>query len=492
MEAATSQAPPIVRGWVQVSTPTQLTYMDTHQSDPISPGSSTTYLTAQIKLLNTIVLPNPSVGSSDNWIPFGTSNTPFRGTFRGQGYAITNVTIDDPSGENVGFFGVAAGSASASGAGLSGGLVGSQDGAIADSYATGSVSGSTGTAGGLVGIQGASAPITDSYFDTTTTGQNLGVGSGVQTGVIGKSDATMHSATFWSGAGWNFTSTWGIVSAAAHTGINSGYPYLQQGLATTLTLSTSHPSSRQSVPVTVTVTYGGLPVAQQAATLTVASGDGTWSNHGATDTGSTASTGQYANTWTAPSMNTATSVTLTAALATVPARTVAQTVQVGAAPPPPPSPSIWIPPVLVPETVTVRGQNAQVIGNLSYNATTAIANGAYLGFVEERAAIEAGATFSGEGTDSSYLSAVLDGSGVGLQQPVSAVQQGQFAALYQKLRIIPTWTDNAVSIQQGVAALVKDHASTLAIENYLVQLDGFSWAAAQSQAAAGFSIQSAT
>jgi hypothetical protein len=315
--------------------------MDTHQSDPISPGSSTTYLTAQIKLLNTIVLPNPSVGSSDNWIPFGTSNTPFRGTFRGQGYAITNVTIDDPSGENVGFFGVAAGSASASGAGLSGGLVGSQDGAIADSYATGSVSGSTGTAGGLVGIQGASAPITDSYFDTTTTGQNLGVGSGVQTGVIGKSDATMHSATFWSGAGWNFTSTWGIVSAAAHTGINSGYPYLQQGLATTLTLSTSHPSSRQSVPVTVTVTYGGLPVAQQAATLTVASGDGTWSNHGATDTGSTASTGQYANTWTAPSMNTATSVTLTAALATVPARTVAQTVQVGAAPPPPPSPSIW-------------------------------------------------------------------------------------------------------------------------------------------------------
>ncbi len=439
------------------------------------------------------------------------------------------MTIHDPSGENVGFFGVAAGaiktlgiaatviggggstgelvgwqeggtitdsyaagSASASGAGLSGGLVGSQDGAIADSYATGSVSGSTGTAGGLVGIQGASAPITDSYFDTTTTGQNLGVGSGVQTGVIGKSDATMHSATFWSGAGWNFTSTWGIVSAAAHTGINSGYPYLQQGLATTLTLSTSHPSSRQSVPVTVTVTYGGLPVAQQAATLTVASGDGTWSNHGATDTGSTASTGQYANTWTAPSMNTATSVTLTAALATVPARTVAQTVQVGAAPPPPPSPSIWIPPVLVPETVTVRGQNAQVIGNLSYNATTAIANGAYLGFVEERAAIEAGATFSGEGTDSSYLSAVLDGSGVGLQQPVSAVQQGQFAALYQKLRIIPTWTDNAVSIQQGVAALVKDHASTLAIENYLVQLDGFSWAAAQSQAAAGFSIQSAT
>ena len=97
-----------------------------------------------------------------------------------------------------------------------------------------------------------------------------------------------------------------------------------------------------------------------------------------------------------------------------------------------------------------------------------------------------------EGINSAYLSAILDGSGVGLQQHVSAIQQGQFAALYQKLSIIPTWTDNTVTVAQGVSALLKAGATTLAIENYLVQLDGFSWAAAIAQAQAGFPIQSGT
>ena len=91
---------------------------------------------------------------------------------------------------------------------------------------------------------------------------------------------------------------------------------------------------------------------------------------------------------------------------------------------------------------------------------------------------------------STYLSSVLDGPGVGLQQHVSAMQQGQFAALYQKLGIIPTWTGNTVDSAQGVKTLLAASASTLAIENYLVQLQGFSWSAAQAQAAAGFPMQS--
>jgi hypothetical protein len=41
----------------------------------------------------------------------------------------------------------------------------------------------------------------------------------------------------------------------------------------------------------------------------------------------------------------------------------------------------------------------------------------------------------------------------------------------------------------GVQALVKANAATLAIENYLVQLDGFSWAVAQAQVRAGFPIR---
>ena len=148
-------------------------------------------------------------------------------------------------------------------------------------------------------------------------------------------------------------------------------------------------------------------------------------------------------------------------------------------------------PVLKPEAVTIDGIPSTVIGNMGYNPQSAIQDGMTMGYVEERAAVQAGATFSGEGTESSYLSAILDGSGVGKSSHVSEVQQGQFAALYQHLGIIPTWTDNVVRIPQGVAALLKTGASTLAIENYLVQLDGFSWWAAQAQAADGFPIQSA-
>ncbi len=170
--------------------------------------------------------------------------------------------------------------------------------------------------------------------------------------------------------------------------------------------------------------------------------------------------------------------------------TQALTLTVQAASPPPPS--VWTPPGLTPETVTVDGHATEVIGNLGANPPAAIQYGSLGGYVEERAAIGAGASFAGEGTDSSYLSAILDGSGVGSQAHVSATQQGQFAALYQKLGIIPTWTDNTIGMSQGVAALVKAGAPTLAIENYLVQLDGFSWAAAQAQAALGFPITAGT
>lgn len=94
------------------------------------------------------------------------------------------------------------------------------------------------------------------------------------------------------------------------------------------------------------------------------------------------------------------------------------TVQPAATPPVPP------PPVLTPETVMVNGHTTPVIGNLGFNPATAVDRGTYVGFVEERAAVEAGATFSGEGTDASYLSAILDGSGVGQQQHVWPCNKG--------------------------------------------------------------------
>ena len=42
--------------------------------------------------------------------------------------------------------------------------------------------------------------------------------------------------------------------------------------------------------------------------------------------------------------------------------------------------------------------------------------------------------------------------------------------LYQKLRIIPTWTDNTLNTPQVVTALGKARAPTLTIENYLVRI----------------------
>ncbi len=151
------------------------------------------------------------------------------------------------------------------------------------------------------------------------------------------------------------------------------------------------------------------------------------------------------------------------------------------------------PPTPIAETVNVDGSVYQVIGNFGYNPAAAIQQGSYAGYIEERAAIEAGASFSGQGTESSYLSAILDGSGVGIDDThVTPEQQGQFAALYQKLGIIPTWTNNTVQIAAGVTALKAGAASALAIENYLVQMDGYSWSTAEAQAAAGFPVQSGT
>ena len=89
------------------------------------------------------------------------------------------------------------------------------------------------------------------------------------------------------------------------------------------------------------------------------------------------------------------------------------------------------PPGVTPEPVTVGSVTTQVIGNLGYNPVTAIQRGAFGGFAEERAAIVSGVSLTGEGSDSPYLVAIMDGSGVGFGGAVSAVQQGQFAALYQ-------------------------------------------------------------
>ncbi len=96
--------------------------------------------------------------------PIGNFRFKFSGAFDGQGHTISNLVINAPDRSNVGMFGVAKNSAVISNLGLVGGkvsglsyvgaLVGRNEGTIANSYATSSVSASdpSSNVGGLVGM----------------------------------------------------------------------------------------------------------------------------------------------------------------------------------------------------------------------------------------------------------------------------------------------------------------------------------------------------
>jgi|GEM_PF-3906772 len=104
-----------------------------------------------------------------------------------------------------------------------GGLVGVQGDSctIIRCYATGKVTGGTST-GGILGYT--RGPVTNSFYDSTTTGMSdTGKGTGYPT-------ATMQSATIYTNAAWNFVSDWEIDTAKL---INGGYPYLKYFLTNT-------------------------------------------------------------------------------------------------------------------------------------------------------------------------------------------------------------------------------------------------------------------
>ena len=85
-----------------------------------------------------------------------------------------------------------------------GGLVGYNDhGTITNAYATGEVSG-TRSVGGLVGINSSGGIISNSFWDTQTSGQpTVGVGLGDTTGVSGKTTAELKLFSTFDNAGWD-------------------------------------------------------------------------------------------------------------------------------------------------------------------------------------------------------------------------------------------------------------------------------------------------
>lgn len=94
-----------------------------------------------------------------------------------------------------------------------GGLVGDNTGSVTHSYSVGKVVG-TSTYGGLVGLNGTSATVTNSYYNSSTSGQSdTGKGAGRTTAQL-KTQSTY--------VGWNFTNVWVL-----NPSVNSGYPNLR-------------------------------------------------------------------------------------------------------------------------------------------------------------------------------------------------------------------------------------------------------------------------
>jgi len=96
-----------------------------------------------------------------------------------------------------------------------GGLIGRLwSGSVTNTYSTGSVGGSGGNKGGLIGyIETSNNPvITSSYWDIETSGMTTSAGG------EGKTTAQMkQQSTF---IGWDFTNIWGIIE-------DSTYPWLR-------------------------------------------------------------------------------------------------------------------------------------------------------------------------------------------------------------------------------------------------------------------------
>ena len=114
--------------------------------------------------------------------------------------------------------------------GIAGGLVGLNSGTIKNSYSTGSVSSNaTAGVGGLVGYN--YALVSNSFWDTGTSGKSVGIGGTTNlAGATGMTAAQMMAqATYPQAAGqWDFTNTWYMIEGSTR-------PFLRMEYSTTIT-----------------------------------------------------------------------------------------------------------------------------------------------------------------------------------------------------------------------------------------------------------------
>ena len=98
------------------------------------------------------------------WLPIGDGDTPFTGIYDGNGYTISNLTIQRPDGMYVGLFGftdtaapeslknIVLVDASVTGSFIVGGMVGNAGGPIENCSVSGTITGDDGYTGGVVGL----------------------------------------------------------------------------------------------------------------------------------------------------------------------------------------------------------------------------------------------------------------------------------------------------------------------------------------------------
>ena len=210
-----------------------------------------------------------SLSSYSNWTPIGNdahSNNRYSGDFKGNGYAISNLTINRTGSTDTGLFGAAHTSArieslgvtnasvtssedytgilvgstygevvacyatgSVTGTKILGGLVGWTRGSISSSYSTASVSGNE-DLGGLLGRKHADASVTNSYSTGAVSGtKNTGglIGdSGSGTGAVTASywdTQTSNQSSSSGGSGVTGQTTSGLQTPTGYTGIYSAW-----------------------------------------------------------------------------------------------------------------------------------------------------------------------------------------------------------------------------------------------------------------------------
>ena len=123
---------------------------------------------------------NIDLGENE-WTPIGGENNYFEGTFDGNGYTVSNFTINKPEESYIGLFGYNKGTimnlgvekAEISGSVRVGGVCGYNYGTIKNCYNTGAVSGTISVIGGVCGFNtGYNNTITNCYNASTVNGKN--------------------------------------------------------------------------------------------------------------------------------------------------------------------------------------------------------------------------------------------------------------------------------------------------------------------------------